>query len=229
MAAAVDTDAGVFYVLQRFYIDTGGSQKRLAESRSQLFIVSIQRFFCHLKHLAHQGKTIAVHAGGSDSDQDVSGSYFLPCDQVFFINNTYGETCKVIFILFHKSRMLRSLSADQSGSGLKAAFRYASYDLGDLFRIVLAAGNIIQEKQRFTARAGNIVHAHCHSVDSDRVMFVHYHGKLYLGSASVGPGYQSGFLHILESLHGKSSGETADSSKHFRSHGFRDMFLHQFH
>ena len=74
--------------------------------------------------------------------------------------------------------MLRRLSADQRRAGLPAALCHPFYDSGNLFRIIFAAGNIIQEKQRFSPCAGNIVDTHGHTVDSHSVMLIHKEGQL---------------------------------------------------
>ena len=55
---------------------------------------------------------------------------------------------------------------------LLAALRHTGHDRRDLLRIVLAAGNIVQEKQRLAACTCNIVHAHGNTVNTDRVMLV---------------------------------------------------------
>ena len=69
--------------------------------------------------------------------------------------------------------MLRCLAADQRTVRLYAALSHTGNDRCDLLRIVLAACNIIQEKQRFTARTCNIVDTHRNSIDSDCIMLVH--------------------------------------------------------
>ena len=140
---------------------------------------------------------------GRHTDQNVTGFQLFPCKKIFFIDHAYCESRKVILILLHKSRMLGCFSADQSCSGLCTAFYHTAYDLCDLFRIILAACNIIQEKQRLCPCAGNIVDAHCHCIDSNGVMLVHNHGKLYLCSASVCSGNKSRLLHIFKCTHGK--------------------------
>ena len=125
--------------------------------------------------------------------------------------------------------MLRGLASDQSSIGLTAALCHAFYNIRDLFRIILSAGNIIQEKQRLTACTGDVIDTHGHSINADGVMLVHDDGQLYLGSASVCSGKKNRVLHLLDLCQGKAAGKTADSSQYLRTHGALYMLLHQFH
>ena len=84
-----------------------------------------------------------MNACGSHSDQHITRLKILACDHILFIADANGETCKVIFILCHKTRMLCGLTADQGSFRLETAFRNTFYDIRDLFRIVLAACNIV--------------------------------------------------------------------------------------
>ena len=70
----------------------------------------------------------------------------LSGDHLFFIADTYRESSQVVIFLRHQARVLCSLSANESSLRLKAAFRNALYDIRDLLRIVLAAGDVIQEE-----------------------------------------------------------------------------------
>ena len=78
------------------------------------------------------------------------GFRFSPVIRSLLVYHTYRKTCQVILVLRHQSGVLCRLAADQSRACLTAAFRYALYDIRDLLRFILAAGNIVQEEQ--TAR-----------------------------------------------------------------------------
>ena len=94
--------------------------------------------------------------------------------------------------------MLCRLTADQRSSRLKAAFCHTLDDISDLLRLIFPARDVVQEKEGLSARAGNIVHAHCHCVDPDGIMFVQDHGDLHLCPASVGSGQQDRIFHLLD-------------------------------
>ena len=87
-----------------------------------------------------------MNACGGHADENVSGSQVLACDHFLFIAYTHSKTSQIVLVLCHETRMLRSLSADQSSFRLEAALGHALNDIRDLFRIVLAACNIIQEE-----------------------------------------------------------------------------------
>ena len=84
-----------------------------------------------------------MNACGSHSDQHITRLKILACDHILFIADANGETCKVILILCHKTRMLRGLAADQSSFRLETALRNTFYDIRDLLRNILSTCNIV--------------------------------------------------------------------------------------
>ena len=187
MAARFHSHACILHCFQRLYIDTGRCQKCLAKRGSQLLIVGLQSLFVEflLKYLADQGETITVNAGGCHTDQYITRFQVFAGNHVFFINHTDSKTSQIIIFLRHQSRMLSCLAADQCSLRLQAALCNTLYDIRDLLRIVLAAGNIVQEKQRLAACTCNVVDTHRNRVDTDRVMLVHDDRQFYLGTTAV--------------------------------------------
>ena len=94
-------------------------------------------------------------------------------------------------------------------AGRFAALCHTADDGCDLLRIIFAAGNIVQEKQGFSACTGNIVDAHCHTVDSHGIMTIQQESQFQLRSHTVRAGYQRRFLHVFEFFHGKCTGKSA--------------------
>ena len=70
----------------------------------------------------------------------------LAGNHLFLVAHTNRKTSQIVIFLRHQARVLCSLSANESSLRLKAAFRNALYDIRDLLRIVLAAGDVIQEE-----------------------------------------------------------------------------------
>ena len=136
-------------------------------------MIGIQSFLIHLEYFTNQRESVGMYTGRSHTDQHIAVFYLASCDHIFAVNHANCKTSQIVFILRHKSRMLCCLTTDQRCAGLVTSFCYTFYDLSNLLRIVFAAGNIIQEKQRLAACAGNIVYAHCNCIDSDGIMFVH--------------------------------------------------------
>ena len=87
-----------------------------------------------------------MYASGRHTDKHISclqafaSNHFLP------IADAYGKTSQIIVLFRHQPRMLCRLAADQGRFRLQTAFRYSLYDICNLFRIVLSAGNVIQKE-----------------------------------------------------------------------------------
>ena len=126
-----------------------------------------------------------MHTGGCHTDQNISRFQIFSRDHLFFVTYTYRKSGKIILIFRHQSRMLCRLSTDQCCIRLLTSLCHTFHDGCDLLRIILSACNIIQEEQWLTACTCNIVHAHGNRINTDRIMLVHHHCKLYLGSTTV--------------------------------------------
>ena len=85
---------------------------------------------------------------------------------------------------------LGGLAADQGAAGLVAARGDAGDHLARLARIQLAGREVVQEEQRLCALHHEIVDAHRHQVDADRVMDAGLNGDLQLGADAIGAGDQ---------------------------------------
>ena len=166
-------------------------------------MVGIQSLFVHLEDAADQRKAVAVNAAGCDSDKGIACFDVCSGDEILLIYHANCEAGQIVLIFRIKARHLGSLAADQSCIGLDAAVSHTFYDGSDFLRIVFAAGNVVQEKQRLAACTGNIVHAHSHTVDTDGVVFVHDKCQFQFGTHTVGSGYQRRMLHAFELVHGK--------------------------
>ena len=124
--------------------------------------------------------------------------------------------------------MLGGFSADESAAGLDAALGNPRHDLGDLLRVILSAGDVIQEEQRLGAAAHHVVDAHGHRVDTDGVVLVQEHGDFQLGANAVGAGNQHRLLHAGQ-IGSEQASEPADARHHPGDYRALDMLLHQFH
>ena len=141
-----------------------------------------------------------MDSGRCNTDEGIARFDGLSGDQIFFINNANCKSCQIVLVFRHQSRMLCSLTADQCSASLFASLCHTFYDLCDFLRIVLAAGNIVEEEQRLTACTCHIVDAHGNCVDTDGIMFVHEKCQLYFGSASVGSGQEHRVFHIFDGI-----------------------------
>ncbi len=137
--------------------------------------------------LADQAEAVGMHAAGRDADQHVPGLHLRPVNQFGFLHDAGGESGDVVFAVRVHARHFRRLAADQRAACLAAAFRHAGHDGFHLGGNVVADGDIIQEDQRLRALGQDVIDAHGHGIDADRVMLVHGESQLQFGSHAVRP------------------------------------------
>ena len=170
-----------------------------------------------------------MNAGGRHADEHIPLPELVPGNQVLLVHRPHGKSGQVILVLRVKARHLRRLTADEGRSGLAAPFRHSFYDSGNLLRHIFAAGNVVQEEQGLSSRAGHVVDAHGYAVDAHRVMLIHQKSQLQLGSHSVRSGQQGGLLHVFQRRRRKRAGKTADAPQDLGAHGSLHILLHQLH
>ena len=113
-----------------------------------------------------------MDTGRSQGNHHIAGDHAGIVDDFLFVHNAHGEASQVIVILGHHAGMLGSLAADEGGAGLHAALCHTGNNLGDFFRDVLAAGNVVQEEQGTGTAADNVVDAHGNTVDANGVVLI---------------------------------------------------------
>ena len=168
-----------------------------------------------------------MNTGGRHTDQHITICEIFSRNHIFLIRNTHSKTGQIVIFFGYQSRMLCCLTADQGSLRLKTAFGNTFYDICDLFRIILAAGNVIQEKQRLTAGAGDIVYTHSHGIYTDGIMLIHNDGQFYFSTASVCSGQKYRLFHLFDLCQRKCTGESAQTAQHFFAHCFFNVFFHQ--
>ena len=136
-----------------------------------------------------------MHAGRRQRDYSIAFPHRLGIYYVRLVYDAYGEARKVVIIRRHNAGMLRGLAAYKGTAGAHAALRHAGYDIRNLYGVILADGDIVQEKQGLCAAADDIVYTHGNAVDTDGIVLVQQLSDAYLGANAVGTGYQYGLLH----------------------------------
>ena len=89
-----------------------------------------------------------------------------------------------------KAGHLRRLSADQCAAGLRAPLGDALNDYGRDFVVELPGCKIVQEKQWLGTLNDNVVDAHGHQVDSDRIVYAAFNRNFQLCADAVAGGDQ---------------------------------------
>ena len=171
-------------------VDLGGGEQHVAE----LFAAQLVKFGVHgvasllEQGLAHQREAVGVYAGGGQADEHIAlGNGGAVHDGGLF-GDADRETSEIVFVLVVHARHFSGFTADQCRTGLHAAVGHAGYDLLEQSRIVLAAGDVVKEEQRFGTLSGDVVDAHGHAIDADGVVLIGHLGDHELGAHAVGAG-----------------------------------------
>ena len=167
-----------------------------------------------------------MYAGGCHANKHVARLHLGAVNDLILIYNAHRKTCEVIVVLRHHARVLCGLAADERAAGLHAALRNTLYDLCNLLRHVLAAGDVIEEKERFCAAAYDVVHAHGNAVNADGVMLIEQHGRHKLRAHAVCAGNEHRFFHTGH-VRLEKAAETADAGNHARNACTLYVLFHQ--
>ena len=111
---------------------------------------------------------------------------------------------KVVIVGLIEPGHFGGLAADQRAARLPAAERDAGDHGGADFRLELAAGEVVEEEQRFGALHHQVVHAHGDQIDADRVVAAGFDGDLDLGADAVIGGDQDRILEAQAALRSNS-------------------------
>ncbi len=80
-----------------------------------------------------------------------------------------GEACEIVVAIGIHAGHLGGLAADQRAARAAAAFGDAGHEAAADVDLELAAGIVVEEEQRLGALHDDVVDAHRHQVDADRV------------------------------------------------------------
>ncbi len=183
-------------------------------------------FTVGIQNLPDQRESVAVQAGRCQTYQFVSLSDAFPVDYFLPVHYADCKTGYVIFIFTVKAGHFSSLTTYERTSRHNASVSHSLYDFSHLLRPVFAYGYIVEEKQRFSSAADDIIDAHCHSVDTYGVVLVHHECDFQLRPYTVSARYQHRFL-VFAFVQCKKSAEASYVGKHFGSECAPYIFPHQ--
>ena len=167
-----------------------------------------------------------MYTGGGQGDDDIAGLHRGVVQNLGLVHNADGEARQIVLILGHHTGMLGGFAAHKGAARLHAALGHALDNLGNLFRDVLAAGNVVKENQRLCTRADHVIDAHGHAVDADGIVLVQQHGNAQLGADAVRAGNQNRVLHA-GAVQLKQAAEAAQTADAILGHGAGHILLHQ--
>ena len=132
-----------------------------------------------------------MHAGGRKCQQDVPHSHPVAGNDLRFIHHAEGKTCEVILILGIKAGHFCRFTTDKHTARLHAALCHTFDDGRNFFGYILPRRNIIKEYERLGTRTDDVVDAHRHAVDADRVVQAGEESNLQLGANTVGTAHEN--------------------------------------
>ena len=171
--------------LQRgLHIDAGRGEESVGHRTGREGRVIVPAKSRLLHDLAHQRIAVGMHAGGGEADQNVAGRHGARQIRAP-LHCAYRKPCKVEVALGVKPRHLRRLAADERATRLTAAFRDSLHQRRALIDVQRAGREIVEEEKRLRPLTDQIVHAHRHKVDPDRVHPARVDGQLQLGPDAI--------------------------------------------
>src|SRR5690606_9372937 len=160
-------------------VDTGRSQQRIGQGggAARLLKVGVAAF----DDFSDQRITVGMGAGRGQAQQHVADVHTAAVDQLVALDDADGKAGEVVIAMLVHAGHFRGFAANQCGAGQFAAAGDAvDHGFGHV-DVEFAGGVIIKEKQRFGTLHQNVVYAHGHQVDADRVVPVQLHGQFQLG------------------------------------------------
>jgi hypothetical protein len=191
----------------RLDVDAGRLHQRVGEAGIRLVLA---------EDAADQRVAVRMRAARGKPQQRVARHDGLAVDDALLFHHADAEARQVVLALRVHARHFRGLAADQRAAGLLAAFGDAADHLRRHAPVELAAGEIVEEKQRLGALHENVVHAHRHQVDADGVVAAEHEGELELGAHAIGAGNQDGLPVLLRDRAQRA--ETPEPGQHLGAH-----------
>ena len=158
-----------------------------------------------------------MRAVGGEAEHHVAGPDAAAVDDFAFFHHAHGEAGQIVFAFGIHAGHFGRFAANQGAAGLFAALGDAFNHIGGARHIELAAGEIVEEKQRLCALHEDVVHAHGHQVDAHGVVNIPFKRQFQLGAYAVGAAYQHGVLILFADFHQRA--EAAQAAQHFGAHG----------
>ncbi|MGF6655670.1 hypothetical protein OKW34_006260 [Paraburkholderia youngii] len=167
--------------------------------------------------LRTQRKAVRMDAARREPEHHVARSNLAAVDDLALFHRADRETGQIVFAVRIHARHFRGFAADQRAARQLAAVCNALHDGRRRADIELAAGEIVEEKQRLGALHEDVVDAHRDQILADRVVLVQLERETQLGADAVGAGHEHRFLVLLR--HFEQRAESTDAAQHAVAQG----------
>jgi hypothetical protein len=140
--------------------------------------------------LAREAVAVAVQPARAQAERDVAGADAARSEHLGAVDDADGEGGEVVVAVGVEARQLGGLAAEQRAAGLATAVDDAADQRLDEVGGEHAAGDVVEQEQRLRAGDQQVVDAHRHEVDADRVVAVHGDRDQQLGADAIGAGHE---------------------------------------
>ena len=183
---ALDRAGGADRRQQRLDVDARRFEQRLTQRSRGERSGGVVAEAAALHDAAHQRIAVGMRAARCQPQHHVARRDVAARQQPVAFGGADREAGEVVVALGIHAGHLRRLAADQGAAGAPAAFGDAGDDATSGVDIEPAAGIVVEEEQRLGALDHDVVDAHRHQVDADRVGNARLDRDLELGADAVG-------------------------------------------
>ena len=170
----------------RFHVEACRREQRLG----QRFAVGERRgripgepFF--FDQLSHKAVAVGMHARRRQPDQHVARDNVGAWQNLVALDGADAEAREIIVGIAVQARHFRRLAADQRAAALAATLRDTGNDAAGVVDVEFSGGEIVEKEQRLGALDDQIVDAHGHKIDADRIVQPGIDGNLQLRANAV--------------------------------------------
>ena len=171
-----------------------------------------------LNALAHQAKTVGVHAVAGQAQHHVASLYVLARQNFAFLNRAHAKASQVVLACGVHAGHFGGFTANEGAATHFAALGNAADHRCGGVHVQFATGKVVQKEQRLGTLHQHIVHAHAHQVNAHGVVHVPFKRQLEFGAHTVGATHQHRFLVALG--HFKQRAKAANTGHYALAQGF---------
>ena len=181
---------------------------------------------CAFDAFAHQTEPVGVHAAAGQTQHHVAGLDFFSGQDFGFLDRTHCKTGQIVFAFRVHARHFSGLAAYQCTAAELTALGNAADHRSGNFHIELAAGKVVEKKQRLGTLHQHVIDAHGHQVYAYGVVHIPFKGQAQFGAHAIRAADQHRLFVALG--HFKQCAKAADACQHTFTHGFFGQWLDAF-
>ncbi len=144
------------------------------------------------EHMAGERVAVGAEPGRRQADEGVTDPDATGPEDAVALHHADGEPHEVELAGLHDAGVFGRLPAEEGGPHLPAALGHAGDEIRHLGRIEVPDRDVVEQEQRLRPLAHEVVDAHGHEVEADRVEAGDLLGNECLGADAVGAGDEDG-------------------------------------